>query len=199
MTQDMSSPAQTVPVQVGIIVGSNRQESVNRKLASALARLAGNRVQTLFIGIDDLPMYNGDLDPTAIPSVVRFKNEVAHCDGVLFVMPEHNRSLTAVLKNAIDWGSKPFEANVWREKPAAITGTSPGAIGTAVGQQHLRQILGILGSLVLGGEAYIQFKAGLVDEEGNVTDETTVAFLQTYLSRFIGLVNMVAAEKKRIA
>lgn len=199
MKQNNTSSSEAALPQIGIIVGSNRKVSVNRKLAVALTRLAGNRIQPMYIGIDDLPMYNGDLDPTAIPSVVRFKNEVAQFAGLLFVMPEHNRSPPAVLKNAIDWGSKPFDANVWRDKPAAITGTSPGAIGTAVGQQHLRQILGILGSLVLGGEAYVQFKPGLVDDDGNVADESTVAFLQTYVTRFIALVTMVTAEKRRTA
>ena len=100
-------------------------------------------------------MYSRDLEGARPPVVVRFTNEVAAADAALFVAPEHNRSIPAVLKNAVDWGSKPNYRNVWRGKPVAITGTSPGALGTAVGQQHLRQILGILGSLVMGGEAYI--------------------------------------------
>src|SRR3984885_14186266 len=121
------------------------------------------------------------------PAVVRFTNEVAAADAALFVAPEHNRSIPAVLKNAIDWGAKPNDRNVWRGKPVAITGTSPGAIGTAVGQQHLRQILGILGSLVMGGEAYISFNPGLIDEAGEVTVERTRAFLSSFIDQFAPL------------
>ncbi len=97
------------------------------------------------------------------PASVRgFTAEVASTDALLVLTPEHNPSIPAVLKNAIDWGSKPMDQNVWRGKPAAITGTSPGAIGAAVGQQHLRQILGILGATVMGGEAYISFRPDLL-------------------------------------
>jgi len=105
-------------------------------------------------------MYNGDLEVDRPAAVRRFTDECNRAEAFLVVMPEFNRSLPAVLKNAIDWGSKPLTENVWRDKPIAMTGTSPGAIGTAVGQQHLRQILGILGAAVLGGEAYISFKPG---------------------------------------
>jgi chromate reductase, NAD(P)H dehydrogenase (quinone) len=133
--------------KVATIVGSNRRESINRRLADALTRLGESEAfEFEFVRIDDLPMYSYDLEGARPPAVVRFTNEVAAADAALFVAPEHNRSIPAVLKNAIDWGSKPNDRNVWRGKPVAITGTSPGALGTAVGQQHLRQILGILGS-----------------------------------------------------
>jgi len=84
--------------------------------------------------------------------VVRFKSEIASADGLLFVTPEHNRSIPAVLKNAIDWGTRPWGQNNWTGKLAAVTGTSPGAVGTALAQQHLRQILGAQGVLLMGGE-----------------------------------------------
>ena len=101
--------------------------------------------------------------------------------------PEHNRSLPAVLKNAIDWGSKPMDRNVWKGKVVAITGTSPSAIGTAVGQQHLRQVLGILGSLVIGGEAYISFKPDLMDESGDIANASTRTFLLAYMDAYLAL------------
>ena len=91
--------------------------------------------------------------------MVRFKSEIAAADGVLFVTPEHSRSIPAVLKNAIDWGARPWGKNSWTGKLAAVTGTSPGAIGTALAQQHLRQILGAQGVLLMGGEAYIAVQA----------------------------------------
>ncbi len=180
------------PWKVGVIVGSNRRESINRKLANAIEKLAPPTLRFEDIRIDDLPMYNGDLEGARPDTVNRFTAEVADCAALLVVTPEHNRSLPAVLKNAIDWGSKPADRNVWRDKPAAITGTSPGAIGTAVGQQHLRQILGILGATVLGGEAYISFKPNMLDAQGAIADDTTRAFLQAYLGRFAALVGKLA-------
>jgi len=178
--------------KVALIVGSNRKESINRKLAHAMARLAPPTLRFEEIRIDDLPMYNADLEPDRPGVVKRFTAEVASCQAALIVMPEHNRSLPAVLKNAIDWGSKPMDANIWRDKPTAITGTSPGAIGAAVGQQHLRQILGILGATVMGGEAYVSFKPGLIDEDFRITDDATGAFLKAYMERFGALVNKLA-------
>lgn len=173
---------------VAVIVGSNRRESINRKLAHALMGLDAPTLSFSEVRIDDLPMYNGDLEADRPGVVHRFTAEVAAADAVLIVMPEHNRSLPAVLKNAIDWGSKPMDRNVWRDKPAAITGTTPGAIGTAVGQQHLRQIMGILGATVMGGEAYIAFKPDLLSAQGTIADASVRAFLQAYLDRFAALV-----------
>ncbi|HXU50937.1 MAG TPA: NADPH-dependent FMN reductase [Casimicrobiaceae bacterium] len=177
---------------IGIIVGSNRRASINRRLALALARLLEDRFDVRFIAIDDLPIYNGDLEGHRPAAVDRFTDAVRDVDALLFVSPEHNRSLTALLKNAIDWGSKPTDRNVWRDKPAAITGTSMGAIGTAVGQQHLRQILGILGMTVMGGEAYISFTPEPVDADGHFLDESRRAFLAAYMDRFATLVEKLS-------
>ena len=182
----------STPFDIAVIVGSNRRESINRRLAQALVALAPATLACRFVPIDELPMYNGDLEPNRPESVRRFTDAVARADGLLIVMPEHNRSLPALLKNAIDWGSKPMESNVWRNKPTAIAGTSPGAIGTAVGQQHLRHILGILGSVVLGGELYLQFKPELIDADSQVTNEGTRKFLHDYVSRFARLVQQLA-------
>jgi len=179
-------------VRTGIIVGSNRRESINRRLALALEKLAADRLDFTWIRIDDLPMYNQDLEGHRPPVVDRFTAEVASMVAILFVSPEHNRSVTAVLKNAIDWGSKPTDRNVWRGKIAAITGTSFGAIGTAVGQQHLRQILAILGMTVMGGEAYISFRPDPVDNEGNFLDDSKRAFCQAYMNQFADLVDKLA-------
>jgi chromate reductase len=178
--------------KIALIVGSNRKESINRKLAHAITRVAPASLVFHDIRIDDLPMYNGDLEADRPAVVHRFTAEIAACQAVLVVMPEFNRSLPALLKNAIDWGSKPMDKNVWRDKPTAITGTSPGAIGTAVGQQHLRQILGILGATVMGGEAYLSFKPGLLDESGAFADESTKAFMQGFINRFATLVQKLA-------
>src|SRR5277367_5211433 len=132
-------------LKLGIIVGSNRRESINRKLARAIAKLGGEKFDAKFIQIDDLPIYNQD-NENPVPGVVaRFKAEVEASDGLLIVTPEHSRSIPAVLKNAIDWGARPWGKNSWGGKPTFITGTSPGAIGSALAQQHLRSVMTGLG------------------------------------------------------
>ena len=185
--------------KLGIIVGSNRRESLNRKLAQALARLGSDHFDAKIIRIDDLPMYNQDLEASLPESVSRFKAQIEANDGILIVTPEHTRSIPAVLKNAIDWGARPWGKNSWTGKPAAITGTSPGAIGTAVAQQHLRQILGVLGMTVMGGEAYINFKPDLIDASGAITDETTEGFLKAYVDQFAALVRRFAPAQREAA
>jgi chromate reductase len=130
---------------------------------------------------------------------VRFKNEIARADGVLIVTPEHNRSIPTVLKNAIDWGARPYGKSVWPGKPAFITGTSPGAIGSALAQQHLRSVMTGLGMILLGGEAYVTFKPNLIDEHGNIGDESTKAFLQGFVDRFAALVERLSPATERSA
>jgi chromate reductase, NAD(P)H dehydrogenase (quinone) len=186
-------------LKVAVIVGSNRRESVNRRLAQALGKLGADKLAFSFVQIDDLPLYNQDLEAELPKSVARFKSEVAAADGLLFVTPEHNRSIPAVLKNAIDWGARPYGQNSWNGKPAAITGTSPGALGTAVAQQHLRQVLGNLGVLVMGGEAYVAFRPGLIDADGAMADESTRKFLQSFVDQFAALVARFADPQRAAA
>ena len=183
--------------QIAVIVGSNRRDSINRKLAVALARLGAGRFEAYFARIDDLPMYNQDNEANLPAEVARFKQDIARADGVLFVTPEHDRSIPAVLKNAIDWGARPYGTSVWADKPAFITGTSPGAIGSALAQQHLRTILVSLGAILLGGEAYVTFKPNLIDEHGNIGDENTQKFLQGFVDRFTTLVERLKPAVKQ--
>jgi chromate reductase len=176
-------------VNIAIVVGSNRRQSINRQLAGALAKLGDGKMTAKIVQIDDLPLFNQDIEDPLPASVSRFKDEIARADGVLFVTPEHNRSIPAALKNAIDWGTRPYGKNVWAGKPAAITGMSPGAIASAIAQQHLRQILGNQGVVVLGGEAYMTFKPGLIDDAGAVSDPGVRAFLQSFVDQFAALVS----------
>ena len=186
--------------KLGLIVGSNRRQSINRQLAQALARLAGDAFAAELVSIDDLPMYNQDLEAALPDSVTRFKREIEACDALLFVTPEHSRSIPALLKNAIDWGSRPWGKNSWTGKLAAVTGTSPGAIATAIAQQHLRAILSDLGMVVMGGEAYITFKPGLVDDNSNVTDESVRKFLKAFIDQLAALAGrLVPAAAQRAA
>jgi chromate reductase, NAD(P)H dehydrogenase (quinone) len=184
---------------LAVIVGSNRRDSINRKLAHALAKLGADKFDANFVRIDDLPMFNQDLEGDLPAEVVRYKSEIARADGVLIVTPEHDRSIPAVLKNAVDWGARPYGKNSWTGKPAFITGTSPGAIGSALAQQHLRSVMTGLGMILLGGEAYITFKPNLIDAEGNIGDESTLKFLQGFLDRFASLVVRLSAQHARSA
>ena len=185
---------------LAVIVGSNRRrESINRKLAQAMIRLGADKFDAGLVRIDDLPMFNQDNEGMLPPEVVRFKDELARADGILIVTPEHDRSIPAVLKNAVDWGARPWGKNSWAGKPGFITGTSPGAIGTALAQQHLRSVMTGLGMILLGGEAYITFKPNLVDEQGNIGDESTRKFLQGFLDQFAFLVGRLTAEQARSA
>jgi chromate reductase len=185
--------------KLGIIVGSNRRDSINRKLAKALAKLGGDAFDAKFIEIGDLPLYNQDDEGNLAPSIVRFKSEVEAADALLFVTPEHSRSIPAVLKNAIDWGMRPWGKTSWPNKPAAVTGTSPGAIGSAIVQQHLKAVLGAQGLHLMGGEAYITFKPDLVDANDNVTDESVRTFLKAFVDQFIVFAGRFAVKAARAA
>jgi chromate reductase, NAD(P)H dehydrogenase (quinone) len=182
-------------VNIAVIVGSNRRNSINRKLAHALVKLADSKLVGNFVRIDDLPLYNQDHENPLPANVQRFKNEIEAADALLIVTPEHNRSIPALLKNAIDWGARPYGRNSWSGKPAAITGTSPGAIGTAIAQQHLRQVLGDLGALVTGGEAYVAFKPGLIEDAYAVTDAGTRQFLQGFVDQFADLAARLSSSE----
>ena len=186
-------------LKLGVIVGSNRRESINRRLAQALAKLGAGDFEARFIAIDDLPMYNQDREQPVPAPVARFKAEVEGSDALLFVTPEHSRSIPAALKNAIDWGARPWGKSSWPDKPAAIIGTSGGAISTAVAQQHLRAVLGNQGLHLLGGEAYINFKPDLMDAEANVTDDSVRTFLKTFIDRFAAFAGRFAAQRAAAA
>jgi chromate reductase, NAD(P)H dehydrogenase (quinone) len=189
----------TVP-QIAVIVGSNRKDSINRNLAEALAKLGAGKFAAKFVRIDDLPMYNQDHEGNLAPEVVRFKDELAKADGVLIVTPEHNRSIPTVLKNAVDWGTRPWGKNNWAGKPIAVAGTSPGALGAALAQSHLRQVLsGSLGAFLFGGEIYITYKDGLLDGHGNVADEGSKKFLQGFVDGFTAFVVRHAPAAQRSA
>lgn len=186
-------------LKLAVVVGSNRRDSINRKLAQALVRLGGNAFEATFVRIDDLPMYNQDEEQPAPANVARYKSEIEAADAVLFVTPEHSRSIPALLKNAIDWGARPPGKSSWPGKPAAVIGTSGGVISTAVAQQHLRAVLGNIGLNVVGGEAYINFKPDLIDAQGHVPDEKVRGFLQAFIDKFADFAGKLAAPARKQA
>lgn len=173
------------PRKIAVIVGSIRRDSINRKLAHALMKLAPKDFQMEILRIDDLPVFNQDHDQNPPEPVVRLKSQIAAADALLFVTPEHNRSIPTALKNALDWASRPYGKNAWAGKPAGILGASPGSIGTAVAQQHLRNVLAYLDVPTLGQpEVFIHFTEGLIDAEGNISSEGTRKFLQSFVDRY---------------
>ena len=177
---------------VGYMVGSLSKASINRKLARALVRLAPKELQMSEIPFGDLPLYNYDYDSNFPPAAAAFKKAIAQVDAVLFVTPEYNRSIPGPLKNAIDWASRPYGQNAFTRKPSAVIGTSPGKIGTAVGQQHLRSILGFCNSPQMNSpEAYIQFEPGLITDDGQVTNGSTADFLKTYMDELCAFITRV--------
>lgn len=177
---------------VGYFVGSLSRNSINRKLAKALIRLAPRELEFTEISFGELPLYSYDYDAD-YPAVAReFKAAIAGVDAVLFVTPEYNRSIPGALKNAIDWASRPWGTNSFTRKPSAVIGTSPGKIGTAVGQQHLRSILSFCNSPQMNSpEAYIQFEKGLITDDGEVTNDSTAEFLSNYMKELYGFIGRV--------
>lgn len=178
--------------QVGYFVGSLSSTSINRKLAQALIKLAPSHLKFTEISFRDLPLYSPDYDADYPPVARAFKDAIAKSDAILFVTPEYNRSIPGALKNAIDWASRPYGQNALARKPSAVIGASPGSIGTAVGQQSLRAVLGFCNApQMTSPEAYIQFKPDLIDDQGNVSVEATRDFLRTYMSEYALFVQRV--------
>lgn len=171
--------------QVGYFIGSLSERSINRRLATALIRLAPSRLRFTEIPIGNLPLYNRDLDDDFPAPATELKDAITAVDAVLFVTPEYNRDIPGSLKNAIDWASRPFGQNSFDRKPSAMIGASPGKIGTAVAQQNLRSILSYCNSPQMNApEAYIQVEPGLISDDGEVADPSTAKFLTDYLNAF---------------
>jgi chromate reductase len=174
--------------KIAVVVGSLRKDSFNRKLAVAIVKLAPPEFSFKQVQIGDLPLYNQDDDANQAESVKRMKNEIKAAQGLLFVTAEYNRSIPGVLKNAIDHASRPYGQNAWEGKPAGVLGASIGVVGTAMAQQHLRNVLAYLNVPTLGQpEAFIHVKDGLFDEAGNVGADSK-QFLQNWMERYVAWV-----------
>ncbi len=177
-------------MRIGYIVGSLAQNSINRRLAKALSALVPEGVEFFEIAIGDLPLYTWDYDADYPAAALDFKETVSGADGILFVTPEYSRSIPAALKNAIEWGSRPWGQAVWGGKPAGVIGTTPGSTGTAMAQQHLRNILAHLDMPTLGQpESFIQAREGAITDAGEIHDETLKRILQGFVDALIAHVD----------
>ena len=173
-------------IKVAALVGSLRKESFNLKVAHAVEKLASTELTFEYIRLDDLPLYNQDFDSAYPPVCQKLKNSIKGASALLFVTPEYNRSIPGVLKNAIDIASRPWGTNSFAGKPAGIIGASVGANGTAMAQQHLRNVLSYLDVATLPQpEVFIQFKDGMIDADGKIANPDAQKFLQAFVDRYI--------------
>jgi chromate reductase, NAD(P)H dehydrogenase (quinone) len=171
--------------KVGYFVGSLSSTSINRQLSQALIRLAPEDLEFTEIPIGNLPLYSPDYDTNYPPEALELKEAIHHSQAILFVTPEYNRSIPGALKNAIDWASRPWGQNAFDHIPAAVIGASIGQIGTAVAQQSLRGVLSFCNARQMTApEAYIQYTPETFPGDGEVTDESTRAFLTNYMAEF---------------
>jgi len=179
--------------QIAVIVSSLRRDSFNRKMATALEKLAPPDFVFQHLDIGALPLYNQDDDSNPAESVKHLKSAILAAQGLLFVTPEYNRGIPGVLKNAIDHASRPYGQSVWAGKPAGILGVTPGTIGTALAQQQLRSVLAYLDVPILGQpEMYIQAKDGLFDNAGNIAEGSRKLF-QSWMDQYAAWVKKHAA------
>jgi chromate reductase len=178
---------------VAVVVGSLRKDSVSRKLANAFAAL-NPRLKFNIVEIGDLPHFDQDLESDPPPQWVRFRDEIATADAVLFVTPEFNRSVPGALKNAIDVGSRPYGQSVWNGKPGAVISVSPGAIGGFGANHHLRQSLVFLNVPLLSQEAYVGNAYALFDETGELVNEATTEFLRAYGQAFAAWIERIVDD-----
>jgi chromate reductase len=175
--------------KVAVINGSLRKDSINKKLALAIAKLAAGKLDLRLVDLSEVPLYNQDLEASYPAAASRVKDVIEASDAVLFVTPEHSRSIPAALKNIIDWVARPYGTSKWPGKPAAIVGTSGGQVGTAIAQDHLRSILVAQGIALLGRpEVYFLYKDGVFDADHNVTDPQAKQILQGFVEAFAGWV-----------
>jgi chromate reductase, NAD(P)H dehydrogenase (quinone) len=178
---------------VAVVVGSLRKDSVSRKLANAFAALNPGLTFNI-VEIGDLPHFDQDLEADPPAQWVRFRNEIAAADAVLFVTPEFNRSVPGALKNAIDVGSRPYGQSVWNGKPGAVISLSPGAIGGFGANHHLRQSLVFLNVPLLSQEAYVGNAYALFDDNGELVNEATTEFLRAYGQAFAAWIERIVDD-----
>lgn len=180
---------------VAVFVGSLRKDSLNRKLANAMIAMAPQSLKMEIVEIGNLPLYNQDFDPDPPLPAREFKQRVQAADALLFVTPEYNRSMPGVLKNAIDVASRPYGQNAWEGKPGAVITLSPGAIGGFGANHHLRQSMVFLNvPMMPQPESYIGHAANLFDDKGDITNDATRAFVQTFLQAFSEWVERFCAK-----
>ena len=175
---------------VAVIIGSLRKDSINRHLANALTTVAPAALKLSIVEIGHLPMYNADEDANPPAAWTEFRARIKAASAVLFVTPEHNRSVPAALKNALDIGSRPYGQSAWSGKPGAVVTGSPGGIGGFGANHHLRQSLVFLNVPAMAQpEAYIGGADKLFDASGGLINDGTRTFLQSFMRSYAAWVS----------
>jgi chromate reductase len=187
--------------RVAIVVGSLRADSINRKIARSICAFASDKLACSIVEIDDLPLYNQDYDAASPPEYVRFREQIAAVDGILFCTPEYNRGVPGVLKNAIDVGSRPYGASVWDKKPAAIVSASPGGIGGFGANHQLRQACVFLNMPVMQQpEAYLgQVTDDRFDGDGCLKDGPLKDLVVSLAAAFADWVDIIVRSRRLLA
>jgi chromate reductase, NAD(P)H dehydrogenase (quinone) len=179
------------PLRILGIAGSLRRESYNRAALRAAQELVPGDAALDIFELDGIPVFSQDEEKTPPARVVEFKKRIREADAILFVTPEYNYSIPGVLKNAIDWASRPYGDSAWSDKPAAIMGASAGRLGTARAQYHLRQVFVFLNVFAVNQpEVMIGNAADQFDADGNLTNEDSKKLIRQLL------VNLVAWTRR---
>ncbi|WBF65693.1 MAG: NAD(P)H-dependent oxidoreductase [Candidatus Kinetoplastibacterium crithidii] len=176
----------TQKITVAVFIGSLKKDSINSKIAKTVEQISYKDLIFKYIKISDLPLYNEDYEKQFPEKISKLKNEIINTDFVLFITPEHNRSIPAALKNAIDWISRPYGQNSWKNKKAAIIGGSIGKSGTCCAQYHLRQILSSLGVIIMPTpELMLQCHDNIFDPELSIVNEKhTLNFIESWVNQY---------------
>ena len=168
--------------KIGILVGSLHSQSINRKTAEAFVKMGHPNLDFSFISISELPLFSEDLEKNIPSAVEQFRQTIRQCDIVLIMTPEYNRSITGVLKNALDWASRPYQQGVFINKKGAIAGIAPSPVGTAAAQVHLRSIIpAIQGIMIPQPEMCLTWKEDFLDENGLPKDKKIQQFFKKFL------------------
>lgn len=184
--------------KVGLIVGSLRKNAFSQSVAEAILELAPSNLDIEIVEIGHLPLYNQDFDANYPEEYIEFKNKIKSLDGVIFITPEHNRSIPAALKNALDIASRPAGQGVWSGKAGGVISNSPGGLGGFGANHHLRQILVLLNVLMVQQpECYLSNITQSIDANNKITAEGTRKILKSFLDTFSDWVELIASGKNK--
>jgi len=176
------------------LVGGIGRDSINKKLFRAMDELSPENTKLLTFDLSTLPYFSQDLEMDPPDNVTVFKDEIRQADALLLITPEYNRSFPGVLKNALDWGSRPYGQNLWNKKPAGVMGASIGNTGTFGAQHHLRQVLAYLNVPTMGQPEFYFNGSKSFDESGKLIDEKTKQHIQAYWKAFVEWIDFVGPD-----
>lgn len=182
-------------INIFCLVGGIARNSLNKKLFKVVEEMAPEQVTIRTFELNKLPYFSQDLEHDPPDSVIRFKDMIREADAILFITPEYNRSFPGVLKNAVDWGSRPYGQNLWDKKPAGVMGATISTVGTFGAQHHLRQCLAYLNMSVMGQPEFYFNAKGAFDQKGRLVNEKTKEFVENYWNAFMNWIERVGERR----